>query len=71
MKHLAALAPQLKLVVGEHNVPLAQPEVLTNLVTAIETVRAGKVQGEPRDDGKALYRSNGISFLMLAHSQER
>ena len=71
VKHLAALAPQLELVLGEHNVPLAQPEVLTNLVTAIETVRAGKVRGEPRDDGKALYRSNGISFLMLAHSQEK
>jgi glyoxylase-like metal-dependent hydrolase (beta-lactamase superfamily II) len=71
VKHLAALAPQLELVLGEHNVPFAQPEVLTNLVTAIETVRAGKVRGEPRDDGKALYRSNGISFLMLAHSQEK
>jgi len=71
VKHVAALAPQLELVLGEHNVPFAQPEVLTNLVTAIETVRAGKVRGEPRDDGKALYRSNGISFLMLAHSQEK
>jgi len=71
VKHLAALAPQLELVLGEHNVPFAQPEVLTSLVTAIETVRAGKVRGEPRDDGKALYRSNGISFLMLAHSQEK
>jgi glyoxylase-like metal-dependent hydrolase (beta-lactamase superfamily II) len=71
VKHLAALAPQLELVLGEHNVPFAQPEVLTNLLTAIETVRAGKVRGEPRDDGKAIYRSNGISFLMLAHSQEK
>jgi glyoxylase-like metal-dependent hydrolase (beta-lactamase superfamily II) len=71
VKHLATLAPQLELVLGEHNVPFAQPEVLTNLVTAIATVRAGKVRGEPRDDGKALYRSSGISFLMLAHSQEK
>jgi glyoxylase-like metal-dependent hydrolase (beta-lactamase superfamily II) len=71
VKHLAALAPQLKLVLGQHNVPFAPPEVLVTLVTAIETVRAGKVRGEPQDDGKALYRSNGISFLMLAHSQEK
>jgi glyoxylase-like metal-dependent hydrolase (beta-lactamase superfamily II) len=71
VKHLATLAPQLELVLGEHNVPFAQPEVLTNLVTAIATVRAGKVRGEPQDDGKALYRSSGISFLMLAHSQEK
>jgi hypothetical protein len=28
------------------------------------------VLGEPQGDGKAVYRSNGISFLMLAHSQE-
>jgi glyoxylase-like metal-dependent hydrolase (beta-lactamase superfamily II) len=71
VKHLAALAPQLKLVLGQHNVPFAPPEVLVTLVTAIETVRAGKVRGELQDDGKALYRSNGISFLMLAHSQEQ
>jgi glyoxylase-like metal-dependent hydrolase (beta-lactamase superfamily II) len=71
VKHLAALAPQLRLVIGAHNVPFAQPAVLATLVTAIETVRAGKVRGELQDDGKALYRSNGVSFLMLAHSQEK
>jgi glyoxylase-like metal-dependent hydrolase (beta-lactamase superfamily II) len=71
VKRLAALAPQLKLVIGAHNVPYAQPAVLATVVTAIETVRAGKVRGEPQDDGKALYRSDGISFLMLAHSQEK
>jgi glyoxylase-like metal-dependent hydrolase (beta-lactamase superfamily II) len=71
VKRLAALAPQLKLVLGAHNVPYAQPSVLPTLVTAIETVRAGKVRGELQEDGKALYRSNGISFLMLAHSQEK
>src|SRR5580692_4403809 len=54
VKRLAALAPQLKLILGAHNVPFAQPSVLANLVTAIETVRAGKVRGEPQDDGEAL-----------------
>jgi glyoxylase-like metal-dependent hydrolase (beta-lactamase superfamily II) len=71
VKRLAALAPQLKLVLGAHNVPFAQPSVLATLVTAIETVRAGKVRGEPQADGKALYRSHGIAFLMLARSQEK
>ncbi len=71
VKRLAALAPQLKLVMGAHNVPFAQPSVLATVVSAIETVRAGKVRGEPQDDGKALYRSDGIAFLMLAHSQEK
>lgn len=70
VKRLAALAPQLKLVLGAHNLPFAQPGVLAEVVTAIESVRAGTVQGEPQDDGKALYRSGKISFLMLAHSQE-
>ena len=71
VKRLAALAPQVKLVLGAHNVPYAQPSVLPALVMAIETVRAGKVRGELQEDGKALYRSNGISFLMLARSQEK
>jgi glyoxylase-like metal-dependent hydrolase (beta-lactamase superfamily II) len=71
VKRLAALAPQLKLVIGAHNVPYAQPAVLATVVTAIETVRAGKVRGEPQEDGKALYRSDGISFLMQAHLQEK
>jgi glyoxylase-like metal-dependent hydrolase (beta-lactamase superfamily II) len=71
VRRLAAFTPQLKLVLGAHNVPFAQPAVLATLVTAIETVRAGKVRGELQVDGKALYRSNGISFLMQAHSQEK
>ena len=71
VKRLVALAPQLKLVLGAHNVPFAPPAVLATVLTAIETVRAGKVRGEPQDDGKALYRSDGIAFLMLAHSQEK
>lgn len=71
VKRLAALAPQLKVVLGAHNVPFAPPAVLATVVTAIQTVRAGKVLGEPQDDGKALYHSDGVSFLMLAHSQEK
>ena len=70
VKRLAALAPQLKLVLGAHNVPFAPPSVLPTLVVAIETVRAGKVAAEPQDAGKAIYRSNGISFLMQAPSQQ-
>jgi hypothetical protein len=71
VKRLAALAPQLKFVLGAHNVPFAQPSVLATLVTAIATVRSGKVRGVPQDNGKALYTADGISFLMPAHSQEK
>jgi hypothetical protein len=70
VKRLAALAPRLKLVLGQHNVPFAQPSVLPRLVTAIETVRAGKVSPEPQDAGKAIYRYDGISFLLSAHALE-
>ena len=64
VKRLAALAPQIKLVLGQHNVPFAQPSVLPRLVVAIETVRAGKVPAEPQDAGKAIYRFGGFSFLL-------
>jgi glyoxylase-like metal-dependent hydrolase (beta-lactamase superfamily II) len=70
VKSLALLAPQIKLVLGQHNVPFAQPSVLPSLVVAIETVRAGKVSAEPQDAGKAIYRSDGFSFLLKAPSPQ-
>ncbi len=63
-KRLAALAPNLKLVLGAHNIPVAEPSVLPKLVTAIESVRAGKVPAKKSDSGKTLYAVDGISFLM-------
>jgi glyoxylase-like metal-dependent hydrolase (beta-lactamase superfamily II) len=71
VKRLAALAPQIKLVLGQHNVPFAQPSVLPRLVVAIETVRAGKVPAEPQDSGKAIYRSGGFSFLLKAPAPQK
>jgi glyoxylase-like metal-dependent hydrolase (beta-lactamase superfamily II) len=66
VKRLAALAPDVKLVLGAHNVPVAKPDVLPRVVTAIEAVRAGKVTPEPQAGGKALYRAEGITFLLRA-----
>lgn len=66
VKRLAALTPQLKLVLGAHNIPYAQPSVLPRLVIAIETVRTGKVPAEPQEGGKVIYRSDGFSFLLRA-----
>jgi glyoxylase-like metal-dependent hydrolase (beta-lactamase superfamily II) len=66
VKRLALLAPQIKLVLGQHNVPFAEPSVLPRLVVAIETVRTGKVPAEPQDAGKAIYRFDGFSFLLKA-----
>ncbi len=66
IRRLAELSPQLKLVLGAHNVPVAPPSVLPQLVEAFDAVRAGKVGGTPDSSGKVLYKVNGISFLMPA-----
>jgi len=63
---LAALAPQVKLVLGAHNVPVAPPSVLPRLVTAFAEVRAGKVKPVPDSPGRVLYSVDGFSFLMRA-----
>jgi glyoxylase-like metal-dependent hydrolase (beta-lactamase superfamily II) len=66
IRRLAALAPQIKLVLGAHNIPVASPEVLPRLVVAFDVVRAGKVPGVPDSPGKVLYKVGDISFLMRA-----
>jgi hypothetical protein len=63
---LAALAPQVKVVMGAHNIPVASPKVLPRLVAAFDAVRAGKVQPSPDAPGKVLYKVDDISFLMQA-----
>jgi glyoxylase-like metal-dependent hydrolase (beta-lactamase superfamily II) len=64
IRRLAAFAPQIKLVLGAHNVPVAQPSALPRLVIAFDAVRAGKVQPTPDSPGKVLYKVDGFSFLM-------
>ena len=66
IRRLAAFAPQVKTVLGAHNVPVAQPDVLPRLVAAFDTVRSGKVPASPQSDGKVLYKVGEISFLMRA-----
>jgi len=66
IRRLAALAPQIKLVLGAHNIPVASPEVLPQLIVAFDVVRAGKVHAVPDSPGKVLYKVGDISFLMRA-----
>jgi len=66
IRRLAALAPQVKLVLGAHNVPVASPSVLPRLVPAFDAVRAGRVKPVPDSPGKVLYNVDGFSFLMRA-----
>jgi glyoxylase-like metal-dependent hydrolase (beta-lactamase superfamily II) len=66
IRHLAALAPQIKLVLGAHNIPVASPAGLAQLVTAFDAVRTGRVAATPDSPGKVLYKVGDISFLMRA-----
>ncbi len=64
IRRLAALAPQVKVVHGAHNIPVASPSVLPRLVAAFELVRAGKVPATPDSPGKVIYHAGEFSFLM-------
>jgi len=64
VKRLAALTPQVKLVLGAHNVPVAQPEVLAKLVDAIQAVRSGKGEVKSAGAGKAMHRLGDFQFLL-------
>jgi glyoxylase-like metal-dependent hydrolase (beta-lactamase superfamily II) len=66
VKRLAALTPQLKLVLGAHNIPVASPDVLPRLAAAIQSVLAGNVPPKTVDGGKSSYTTDGISFLLKA-----
>jgi glyoxylase-like metal-dependent hydrolase (beta-lactamase superfamily II) len=66
IRRLASLAPEVKLVLGAHNVPVASPAVLARLVTAFEMTRAGKIAATPQPEGKVIYKKDDISFLMRA-----
>jgi glyoxylase-like metal-dependent hydrolase (beta-lactamase superfamily II) len=66
IRRLAALAPQIKMVLGAHNVPVALPTVLPRLVAAFDAVHSGKVQATPDSPGKVTYKVDDISFLMRA-----
>ncbi len=66
IRRLAALAPQIKVVLGQHNIPMASPSVLPRLVKAFDQVRAGKVAPSPADPGQVIYTVDNISFLMAA-----
>jgi glyoxylase-like metal-dependent hydrolase (beta-lactamase superfamily II) len=64
VKKLVALAPELKLILGAHNVPVAQPSVLPQLDAAIHSVLAGKVQLKSVTGDQAIYQVGEISFRL-------
>jgi glyoxylase-like metal-dependent hydrolase (beta-lactamase superfamily II) len=64
VKRLAALAPKVKMVLGAHNIPVADPGVLPKLVDAIVAVRAGKGDVKAEGGGKAVHTFQGFKFLL-------
>jgi len=71
VQRIAALAPDLKLVLGAHNIPVAQPSVLPRLVTAIQAVRAGKGESKPEGADKVIASIDGFSFLLRTPGASR
>ena len=71
VRRIAALQPEVKLVLGAHNVPIAPPSVLEDLADAFEKVQAGQVQPKPAGVGKVIYRVGNISFLMRPPADAR
>jgi glyoxylase-like metal-dependent hydrolase (beta-lactamase superfamily II) len=63
-KRLAVLAPKVKLVLGAHNIPVAQPDVLPKLVDAIQAVRSGKGEVQSEGPGKAMHTLGDFKFLL-------
>jgi glyoxylase-like metal-dependent hydrolase (beta-lactamase superfamily II) len=64
VKKLSALVPEIKLVLGAHNVPVAQPSVLAELDAAIRSVLAGEVQPQSINGEQAIYQVGEISFRL-------
>jgi glyoxylase-like metal-dependent hydrolase (beta-lactamase superfamily II) len=64
IRRLAALAPHVRMVLGAHNIPVASPSVLPQLVTAFEAARDHKVPATPAGAGKVTYKVDNFSFLM-------
>jgi glyoxylase-like metal-dependent hydrolase (beta-lactamase superfamily II) len=61
---LAVFAPQVKTVLGAHNVPFAPPTVLPNLVIAFADLRASKRTCKPDTSGKQHCTVGDFTFLI-------
>jgi glyoxylase-like metal-dependent hydrolase (beta-lactamase superfamily II) len=66
IERLAALAPEVKTVLGAHNIPVAPPTVLPALVQAFADLQAGKATCKPSGSGKQLCEVDKFSFLLRA-----
>ena len=63
VKKLAAMAPRLELLLPAHNVAVADPGYLAQVVSAMEEVRSGK-RKPILQNGTTVYSFSGFSFRM-------
>ncbi len=71
IRRLARLAPQLKLILGAHNVPVAEPSVLPRLVAAFDKARTGNATGVRESPGIIIYSVDGFKFRMSVPAASR
>lgn len=64
---LAALAPQVKTVIGAHNIPVAPPSVLPALVSAFADLQAGKATCLPDSPSKRRCSVGAFTFLLRSN----
>ena len=61
---LAALVPQVRLVLGGHNVPIAPPSILPELAREYAEVLAGKIPAAGTGGGITKYEGPQITFFL-------
>ena len=66
---LAALVPQLELLLPGHNVPVAEPQCLARVRNALEDVNAGRLK-PVLAEGYREYRFQGFSLLLAAEKKK-
>jgi glyoxylase-like metal-dependent hydrolase (beta-lactamase superfamily II) len=66
VERIAAMAPELHLLLPSHNVPVDDPSQLPKLLAAIKKVRAGTVPPISVGEGKVHYNVDGFILLMAA-----
>lgn len=64
IQRLANLAPHVKVVLGAHNIPVAPPSVLQELVQAFADLRAGKATCKPDKPGRQVCSVDNFRFLI-------
>src|SRR5437016_2279519 len=64
IKRVSLLAPEIKLVLGAHNVPVAKPPILLATDAAIHAILDGKIQPKSVHGDQTIYEVGQISFRL-------